>query len=180
MHDHNLAYIAHPKTASSATQRVLRAMGAKIYGNHHSVDGQWCRPILESGGVIISTIRNPFDLLVSWYFHYAQRRPNQVMEPFSKWLPWLVANPNDYIKRGLFFGLPWTTHVVRYENLQEDFNAALIAADLPPTTLESFNVSHKREGRPYQEMYDSDLIHLVWANFRNDIIDNGYTFEETS
>ena len=45
---HTLGYIAHPKTASSATQRVIREhLGGVVFGNHHSVEEGHCRRILD-------------------------------------------------------------------------------------------------------------------------------------
>lgn len=169
--ERNLGFIAHPKTASSATQRVLRGLGAALYGNHHAAEERWCRPILNTGGIIMSTIRNPYDLPVSWYFHYRQRSETR---PFKKWLPQQLANPNDYIRRGLFYGLQWTNRVLRFENLQADFNAVLAEVGLDPIIIEPFNVSHKREGTPYQEMYDVELIRLVQHHFGDVIAEHGY------
>lgn len=175
LEEFNLGFIAHPKTASSATQRVLRGLGARLYGNHHAAEERWCRPILDSGGIIMSTIRNPYDLLVSWYFHYKQRAERR---SFKEWLPQQLANPNDYIRKGLFYGLQWTNRVLRYEALQSDFNAVLVEMGLGPITIKPFNVSIKREGRPYQQMYDLELIHLVQRHFGDVIAEHGYE-EET-
>jgi hypothetical protein len=171
--DHNLGFIAHPKTASTATQRVLRGLGAAQYDNHHGIKDHICQRILDTGGLIMSTIRNPFDLMVSWYFHYKQRT-----EPpsFKEWLPQQLANPNDYIRKGLFYGLPWTNRVLRFENLQDDFNAVLSEVALESVTIAPFNVSHKRDGKPYQEMYDFELIHLVQHHFGDVIAEHGYSF----
>ncbi len=174
----NFGYIAHPKTASSATQRVIRDLGGQLYGGHHDVEARWCRPILDAGGIIMATVRNPYDLLVSWYFHYKKRRGTTAndMESFEVWLPQQLANPNDYIRKGLFFGLPWTNRVLRYENLQDDLNAVLVEAGLTPTPLEQVNVSPHREGRPYREMYDFRLTDLVVSHFGEVIAEHGYSF----
>jgi len=179
IHDeHNFGFIAHPKTASSATQRVLRAMGAKLYGHHHEYREAWCRPILDSGGIIMSTIRNPFDLFVSWYFHYAARRPDQPMEPFKEWLAKQIAHPNNYMEDGLFWGLPFTNRVLRFEHLQFDFDNVMAEMGIQSRTIETFNVSLKREGRAYQEMYDSESILLVQEAHADLLAEYGYSFEE--
>ncbi len=177
--DKNFGYIAHPKTASSATSRAVRdTLGAKPKGNHHDAKEEWCRPILDSGGIIMATIRNPYDLMVSWYFHYAARRPGTLMEPFKEWLPTQIENPNDYMKRGLFFGLRWANRIVRFEHLQEDFDNVCVQIGLKYAIIEPFNISLKREGRTYQEMYDADLRELIQQNFATELDQGGYTFEE--
>jgi hypothetical protein len=151
---------------------------AVIVGNHHSVDEERCRLILDSGGIIMATIRNPYDLLVSWYFHYKQRRGTKApdMESFKTWLPQQLAHPNEYIRKGLFYGLPWVNRVIRFEKLQDDFNAVLEEIGLEPITIGQFNVSRFREGQSYQEMYDSELIGLVVSHFGEVLAEHGYSY----
>ncbi len=175
----NFGYIAHPKTASSATKDALcKNFGAEIQGQHHCVDEECCRSILESGGIVMATIRNPYDLLVSWYFHYKQRRGTTAndMKSFETWLPQQLSNPNQYIRKGLFYGLPWANRVLRFENLQTDLDAVLVEAGLAPVTLEQFNVSRHREGRPYREMYDFALTELIVSHFGDLLAEHGYSF----
>ena len=174
----NLAFIAHPKTASTATMKVLRAQGAQLYGNHHEVQEDRCSMILDSGGIVMSTVRNPFDVMVSWYFHYANRRKGAVMEPFREWLPWILNHPNPYMEQGMFYGLPWTNWVLRYENLQADFNAGLTELGLAPVVISPANVSHLRDGRPYQEMYDTKLRNLIEQHYEDELSEFGYALEE--
>jgi len=180
LEEHLLGYIAHPKTASSATQRVLRDLGADLHGNHHDVDGELCQQILDAGGIIMATVRNPFDLMVSWYFHYKQRRGTTAndMKSFATWLPQQLSNPNQYIKKGLFYGWPWFNRTVRFENLQRDFDRVLVEAGIEPITIEPFNVSRFREGRCYQEMYTPNLVALVHEHFGAELEEHGYSFEE--
>lgn len=179
LEDKNFGYIAHPKTASSATSRIVRdTFGAKQVGNHHAAKEEWCRPILDSGGIIMATIRNPYDLMVSWYFHYAARRPGTPMEPFTEWLPNIIKKPNGYIEQGIFFGLKWANRILRFEHLQEDFDLLCDEVGLPRTFIESFNVSAERKGRPYQEMYDSELRQLIQQNFSDELNVGDYSFEE--
>jgi len=158
---------------------VVRDLGGQLYGSHHDAEERWCRPILDAGGIIMSTVRNPYDLLVSWYFHYKARRGTQAndMESFKVWLPQQLGSPNQYIRKGLFFGLPWTNRVLRYEHLQTDLNAVLVEVGLAPVTLEQVNVSTHREGRRYQEMYDPTLITLVRYHFGDLLTEHGYSFE---
>lgn len=179
LEEHNLAFIAHPKTASSATKRVLRGLGAKLYGTHHEVKEDHCQRLLDAGGIIMSTVRNPFDLFVSWYFHYAARRgEGNEIEPFKEWLPFIMENPNPYMKRGLFYGLKWSNRVLAFESLQWDFGVVLEECDIETQTIEPFNISHKRKARPYQWLYDAELIQLLLDRYGDQMLD--YKFEEIS
>lgn len=174
----NLAFIAHPKTASTATMKVLRALGARLYGSHHEVREEWCQEILESRGLVMSTVRNPFDIMVSWYFHYSNRRKGAVMEPFSEWLPWILEHPNPFMEQGMFYGLPWTNRVLRYENLQVDFDSTLTEVGFEATVIPLENVSHLRKKRAYQEMYDLHTKSLIEQHFEDELVNFGYSFEE--
>ncbi len=174
--EQNLGYIAHPKTASSAMQRTLRKLGAELRGTHHAVDDELCYNILNSGGRVVATIRNPFDLMVSWYFHYAHRRPGKVMEPFKEWLPNQIAKPNQYLTQGMFYGLHLVNRILRFEHLQEDFDRLCDEYGLPHTRIEPFNVSAERDGRPYQEMYDVGLRELIQQNFTTELDVGNYAF----
>lgn len=175
----NFGYIAHPKTASSATARVVRdTFGASQVGTHHAAKELWCRPILETGGIIMATIRNPYDLMVSWYFHYSVRRPGTPMESFKAWLPWIIQNPNGYIEQGMFFGLQWANRIIRFENLQKDFDNVCAEIGLQRTVIESVNVSVRREGRTYQEMYETSSRDLIQKHFTTELDVGGYSFEE--
>lgn len=176
LEEHNLGFIAHPKTASTATQMVLQDLGAKLYGNHHEVKEDHCRRILDSGGLIISTIRNPFDLFVSWYFHYAKRRGTRKMESFKEWLPYILKHPNAYMKRGLFYGLKWTNRILRFESLQSDFDRVLTECTVTKVIIQPYNVSHNRKEKPYQWMYNAELISLVLEYCGDQMLD--YQFEE--
>jgi len=171
-----LAFIAHPKTASSSTRNALRELGVKKFGTHHEVKEKWCTPVLEAGGKVACTVRNPYDLMVSWYFHYMKRRGDETRESFKEWMPVQLSNPNHYIREGLFFGTKWCNVVMRFETLQQDFDALLSSVGMTPTTLEPFNVSHNRESRPYQEMYDDQLKSLVKYHFGAELAEHGYTF----
>jgi len=171
----NLGFIAHPKTASIATKRTLESLGATELGGHHEQLPEWCRPILESGGIIMSTVRNPFDLMVSWYFHYQRKLGGQVRS-FKDWITLFFQNPNDYVRLGSFRGLQWTNRILRFENLQADFDAVLAEIGVEPTVIEQWNVSHLREGRPYREFYDDETRELVASQFWQELADLDYCF----
>jgi hypothetical protein len=74
-----LIYLCHPRTASNAVQRGLRDCKLKrnveIHYPHHHIrlheiptdhDGRWL-PHLTGTERVITTIRNPFDILVSYW-----------------------------------------------------------------------------------------------------------------
>lgn len=117
------AVIAHPKTGSMSLCDVLtNQMGYKVVGKHHSVEdtSQYER--------VVSVIREPFDWYTSWYFHYKKR--DKADEPFDDWLVKFCTGENRWHRKG-FYGLPLTTHVVFYEDLQQGLTDLLDAPTLP-------------------------------------------------
>ena len=155
-----IAFIAHPRTASTATRDALLALGFEQLGTHHEVKPNWC----PKGWVIGTTIRNPLDVLVSWYFKTAKELP------FAEWLPWFLDHPNHYLAQGMFFGLLYATHVLRFEHLPKDFAAFLRANKLPDIEIPRRNVSPCRQGRSCHAMYDDGLYRLVESRFKKEIL----------
>lgn len=160
-----VCFIAHPRTASTATGKVL--LGKLDFGqciNHHGF-----KPgLIPKDWTVFATVRNPFDLLVSWYWH--KRREHE----FPEWLPIFLKESNEFLDKGLFFGLPYCTHVLRYENLQDDFNQVIVEAGFPPTEIPQHNVSLRRDDRPLSDYYDFKLINLMKTHFDTEIQSHGY------
>jgi len=162
------AFIAHPRTASSATGHVLLELGFEQRINHHGFKPE----MLEVDWTVISTVRSPFDVLVSWYYHYM--RKSHVTDPFCTWLPGFLKMGNPYIDKGMFFGAPYCTHLLFFESLQDDFNYVMSEIGLPQTEIPRRNVSTKRGGLHWQVYYDGDAARLVVEHFATEINVHGY------
>lgn len=163
-------FIAHPKTGSQSARNVLLELGFEAVGNHHDIEPDWVSEL----EVVAATVRNPWDVVVSWYFHSHSTIPN--FPSFDVWFDDWINRPNHYIHMGMFFGLPYATHVIRFENLNEDWAAFLKAAGLPHRDLIHINKGHFRKGRPYREFYNDERRDKVAVKFANTINQLGYTF----
>jgi len=177
--DKKVAYIARPKTASSSIAHVLlNKLGFEFAGrlwcegrcSHHEIvepPGGW------EGWSVISTIRDPLDTLVSWYFHHTKHMGEPPV--FSTWLRSFIRRPNPLVVDRLFFGLKYTTHVLIYEHLQDDFNSVMVELGLPTVTLPQRNVGNK-DKIPYKQFYegiDPQLMTRVITKYERDIQDYG-------
>jgi len=160
-----VCFVAHPRTASTATGKVLLTLDFEQMINHHGFKPE----VLNPSWTIFATVRNPFDLLVSWYWHKRREQKS-----FQEWLPIFLKESNEYLDKGLFFALPHCTHVLRYENLQNDFDQVMVEAGFPPTEIPKHNVSIRRDDRPVFEYYDSKLINLMKAHFGDEIRQHSY------
>ncbi len=167
-----VAFIAHPRTASQATGSVLKIRGFKLIGGHHQFPEEW-KP---EGWTTFATVRNPFDLMVSWYYQEMYKSGREV--EFDWWLRERLQKPNDYMRQGLFFGLDFCTDILHFENLQEEFNQLMKRVGLSPMKIPWKNVSDKRAGRHFIYYYTPNLIELMGKKFDSLIHDHGYTIPE--
>lgn len=131
-----------------------------------------------------ATIRNPWDLMVSWYFspHRGVRDWNR--DAFLKLI--------DKVRRARWFlresepGSPMLTeprdnlpahwrlnYVMRFESLQTDFNRVCNAVGIDRTVLPVRNRSHRSGYRSY---YDRELREKVESKFSEEINFGGYEF----
>jgi hypothetical protein len=161
-----VAFIAHPRTASTATGQALTGLGFGQWINHHGFDPKWDL----TGWTVFATVRNPFDLMVSWYYHKKRHQE----QTFQEWLPKFIALSNQYLDQGMFFGTNFCTRMMRYETLQKDFDFVLGEVGFPQTDIPLKNVSHDRPDKPLSEYYDHRLINLMRTHFNKEIRQNGY------
>jgi len=161
-----VAFIAHPRTASSATGHVLTQLGFTQWVNHHGFKPEWDL----SGWTVFSTVRDPFDVMVSWYYHKKRHQE----ETFQTWLPKFIAVSNEYLDQGMFFGFAYCTHVMSYETLQEDFDYIMDVTGFPQTEIPFRNVSQDRPDTPLSEFYTPKLVKLMQAYFGEEIHQLGY------
>jgi hypothetical protein len=160
-HEKKLGFIAHPRTASTATSHVLMKMGFEIhFGHHDMVD------VLDDDWEFFCTVRNPFDVLVSW-FHNQPRE-----KPFSLWLPKFLDECH-FMQGRMFFGQHACNHIIHYENLQEEFECVMDEFDLPLVEIPKRNVS-ARKSPSFMGHYNFRTARLVVERFHKDFINNGY------
>ncbi len=154
-----IAFIAHPRTASVAIAATLCEMGFTQVGSHHQFKEVWCL------GHTFSVVRNPFDMMVSWYYF----RARECGLSFESWLRVFLDDPPYYIKHGLFFGVYLCTDTLRYENLQEEFDQFTKKVGLPQTEIMRSNVTKRREGRDFMDVHTEMTLERVRVFFRNEI-----------
>lgn len=166
-----VAFIAHPRTASSTTGYHLLQLGFEIVRDHHYTDNKH----LIGMHIVSATVRDPFDVLVSWYFNQ-----NREQGTFKKWLP-VFLDGCAHLQGGTMFpGLKYCSHVMRYELLQDDFDDLMAISGFPQTTLTHRNVSKGRSG-DYMRYYRDDAIRqMVVDRFRQDFIDLDYPTTRTA
>lgn len=168
MYIHNeakLAYLANPRTASTATARALTEIGFVRDGTHHSARK------LE-GFTTFAAVRNHWDAAVSWVFgHHLGEYKDLVftVETFT------FALDNELVgKNKMWIHDPDFT--MRYENLESDLYLVLTSAGLEAVLLPKENVSTVRGGRHYRGFYTDETRRYIQKRFEAEIERLGYEF----
>ena len=210
--DQDLLFIMAPHTGCTAVGETLRHElggaflpdkdirgkdGSMVVPRKHSqlkdlMEHGLVTPAMRRRLVVASTIRNPFDALVSHYAkvqdRYAKdpgRRPasTQATRAFESWLLYRFRPPLSARLRGREAEelVRWTLgaeYVMRYERLQADFDGLMqrLGVDRHIEIVRT-NVTEQRKRRPYQEFYTPRARRLVEELFADDLDQFGYRFE---
>lgn len=181
-HEAKLIYLAHPRTASIATSTTLRKIGFKKLeppSDHHSQLWDQGTPVTRENRhewTVFTTVRNHWDAMISWAFKKYRQEPKvwdqRVFDHVFKGNRWVTDD------RLWWLHLEEADVVLRYENLQEDFNSVLSKHGIDPPTLLRENVGRERNGKPYWIFYDRQTKKYIYEKFKKEIDQLGYTFEE--
>lgn len=126
-------------------------------------------------------VRNPWDRLVSHYFHSIKfKLPEVDMDTtFSEYAKTYKRLQSFFTED--FDGNPSKSFnfIGKLENLQEDFNTICSQIGIPQKTLPPKHSEHSNstEHDDYINYYDEELIQLVYKNLQKDIDSFGYTFK---
>ena len=162
-YEKKLGFIAHPRTASTATAHVLMQMGFEILHGHHEIV-----TCLDDDWELFCTVRNPYDVLVSWF--YNQRRE----KPFTLWLPEFLDGCHLLQGERMFFGQSACKHILHFENLQEEFEHVMNEFDLPLVEIPRRNVSQLRDRPSFIGYYNFQSAQMVLERFSKDFHNNEY------
>ena len=119
-------------------------------------------------------VRNPFDRLVSRYWHLGGPKKYDSFNQFVLKYPCL---PGNFIYR------TWCRYneikvdfIGRYENLKTDFNYICDTIGLPRTELPRCRGQHRKDKKHYTEYYTKELRELVESYCAEDLKQFNYKF----
>jgi hypothetical protein len=153
----DVGFICHPNTGSRSLKTALMDAGAWRVKSHHKV----CVERLARTRACVCVVRNPFDIMASWYC----RDPNKV--PFAHWLAQTLQGDRKHEGPqpcGLFYGLNWATHVIKFENLQSELNVTSHNLGLPRLILGDDSRSG-RTSADYRALYDQRTKSMIRAAY---------------
>jgi len=182
--ERRMVYLASPKTATKATKEYLRLFDFYKTGTHHDTltahpTGDW---------TVFTTVRNPWDLWVSWFYYSGYR-----MGTFS--LPWLKAwqkrHSTYYPYSNNLFGFytQYADRILRFETLQDDLHDLLgdypgydnYTVELPRINIGANRLTQRRSGTEeyhYREEYEKhpEVRDYIAKQYAEEIALYGYTF----
>lgn len=165
----DVGFICHPNTGSRSLKAALLEAGAWRVKRHHEI----CTEKLARTRACVCVVRNPYEIMAAWYCR-APKRPT----PFHVWLAKTLQGDRHHEGPqpcGLFYGLNWATHVVRFENLPGSLNIATQNLSLPRLVL-GHDGKSGRTPDEYRAMYNDESRLLIRAAYSHQLKALQYTF----
>ena len=180
-HKHKFILLHAGKCAGSSIRNcldnIIDEQKIKIPKNHPNLSE--CQEIIRKANrspeeyIVVGMVRNPFDRMVSWYYHalYKSKTFTGSFEDFCKER---FVNPNQ----NLIPTYKKCDHVIRYEHLQEDFNAFLDLIGIPPHQLPHSNKNPDKPKDNYRVLYTDKTKQMTADYFASVIKMFNYKFED--
>jgi chondroitin 4-sulfotransferase 11 len=193
---HKFIFIHIPKTGGTSIEKAFKK---RIKGGHKHLTlfdyENELKTEIEKY-FVFSVIRNPWDRLVSYWKYRQGKRHAPIdgkLNEFDKWLKFISSldlnNLNGKTARGnipdfrMGLDLQFNSllnkkneiniNLIRFENLQEDFNTICDKIGIPQQQLPHKN---KTKHKHYTEYYDEETKQIVAEKYAKDIECFGYEF----
>lgn len=196
----NFLFIHVPKTAGNSIQRVLlpysddrmallspyhdgldrfemRSPSINIHKHSTLADYQTqLEPEVFTRLVKIACVRNPWDRCVSFFFSPHRGEVFWEPEAFSEFIQTTVKPHRDFVflPNGPSDCFENLDVILRFEQLQDDFDNLCDCLGIERNELPRANVSNREDYRRYYE--EAGLVDLVGTQFAEEIERFGYTF----
>lgn len=153
-----LIYLRHARTGSNAVANALMKIGGYECGHGHEPFDA------TDGELTITTLRNPYDMLASWFC------VNGCVSGCATMGEMLASFSHSYFTRcgHLFYMAGWCEWFLRYETLDKDFRLLLKRLQLPQVALERVNETPGKLADFMNYFTESDVL-LVEEKFADDL-----------
>jgi hypothetical protein len=144
-----LVFLEHPRTASTSIREALRKIGGQPVKRHSFIKAR-------SDEKTMVVVRNPYDILVSWWLIVGER------EGYRSFRHFLLESRHRELmtKNGeLFYYSDHADFVLHYETLARDFLMVLNTLGLPKVDLVRRNKTAKK--MPYHHYYTPETVKIV-------------------
>jgi len=180
-HKHKFILLHAGKCAGSSIRHCLNTIidepKLKISQNHPNLS--YLQETISKSNrnpqeyMVVSIVRNPFDRMVSWYYH-ALTISKSFIGSFEDFCETRLSAYSD----NLIPPYEKCNHVIRYEHLQNDFNTFLKFIGLPPHKLLHVNQNTDRPVCHYSELYTEKSKQITFNYFAKVIDRFSYKFQK--
>jgi hypothetical protein len=124
------------------------------------------------------SIRNPWDLTVSYYFHHLYAgKINESHCSFDKFVYDMCKKNFLNLKKFIYYDNKLNVdYIVRYENYEKDVNFIFNKYNVTWPKM-NYNAVSRPKNTPYKDFYTPKLRKII-EYFGQDYIDFGYKFDE--
>lgn len=172
-------YYQTPRTASNSLQNSLIALGTQ---NHVPVNQNFISlekhddfekvPLEYKRLPGVTTIRNPFDIICSWWVGCGS------VKTISEWI--LEYTHSDFIRnKKLLYHAPHCTFIIRFElNIVEQINRIMTAVDCKHIPGLSYVNKTKSKTKHYSHYYTSKDVSKISELFWDELEEFDYVFKD--
>lgn len=159
-----LIYCANYRVASTATGATLvNTYGGEMVGSHHSPPPD---EMDLTGCLVAETVRNHFDVFVSLWYKEGRKKE------FNEWMEDILEGRHKFISPTKLYGRFPSNVVLRYENLQFEFENLCLWAGLPQKKLERNTTTREESG--WQKYYNTRNYNRVKTTYKEELEHYGY------
>lgn len=182
-HRHQFIFVHIPKTAGTTIRAAFYREYDELHNPHHAGISKIKESLSEEvfqSYFKFGAVRNPWDREVSRYTYIKEEfrhiDNDYCQNGFKEYLYTFSQRPNalnyNEIRVGGEISL---NYIIKFENLQEDFNTACDKIGIPHRKLSHTN---KSKHKHYTEYYDDETKQIVAKKYAKDIEHFGYKFGE--
>jgi len=157
-------FLEHPRTGSTALREALKKIGGQPHERHSFVKAR-------GNEQTIVVVRNPYDVLISWWLIIGEREGYTSLEDFL-----LRCRDRQLMTKGgrLFYYSKYADHIMHYECLKYDLATVLQYLGLPQVCLAKRNMTPNKLS--YHNYYTPKTQQLVETIYGEELKEYGYTF----
>lgn len=174
-----ISLVLPPRTGSRSIQRALEPLITNKLGSRHSLQ---CGVSIPQDCLLVSSIRHPLDVLVSWFHfpdsHQPQNGPHRFTmggrgKTFDNYIDFVLAGGNPYLSHSTLRHADEARDLIRYEDgLERSANDLLRKYGYPEVDMPHVGKTDRPDFRSY---YTPGLVSKVVEKYSDDFERFGYS-----
>jgi hypothetical protein len=164
-----LIYLCNARVASHATVKFLETLPGAITTDEHHGTLDECAEERTGEELVVSTVRNHFTAIASWWFVGGRSLP------FAGWVK-AMKFPGVVTDDSLFaVGRGVCDHYLKYENLEAELEFVFRKTELPfPRGVNLTQTNVTRGKVDHSLIFDAESVDAVIKRFGNEMVEYGY------